>query len=105
MARPSGIDSAERSHRSVHTVVGSRILIRPHHLVGHYLEFPSPSLHVEVIPGIGRPPGQDFSRMPQNEYIEQAVKRHGHRLDHDEKRWGVYIKTWNFTVYYFQSVP
>jgi hypothetical protein len=26
--------------------------------------------------------------MPQNEYIEQAVKRHGHRLDHDEKRWG-----------------
>ena len=55
ITRPSGIDSAERSHRSVHTAVGSRILIRPHHLAGHYLEFPSHSLQlhvqVQVIPG------------------------------------------------------
>ena len=37
--------------------------------------------------------------MPQNEYIEQAIKRHGHRLDHFEKRWGRDCIKINVNVY------
>jgi ribosomal protein S8E len=25
--------------------------------------------------------------MPQNEYIEEAIKKHGRRLDHGERKW------------------